>query len=110
MSAQTYRSPALIFTTTSNTTISPAVGAKATGWNVGIRQQIVQYDANGGTNPDLRITSPHAPLNPAPYPTSVALRNGFDPWAHSPLTSPTAPLSTFQVPGDPDPDSATVVE
>jgi hypothetical protein len=80
-------------------------------WNVGVWQQIVQYDANSGMNPVLRITLPQAaPLNPAPYSTPVKLRNGFDPWAHSPLTSPTAPLSTFQVPGDPDPDSATVVE
>jgi hypothetical protein len=93
MSAQTYRSPALIFTTTSNTTISPAVPPQASAWKVQLFQQIVQYDVNGGTNPDLRITSPHAPLNPAPYPTSVALRNGFDPWAHSPLTSPPPPAA-----------------
>jgi len=86
------------------------VGAQATTWNVGVWQQIVQYDANGGTNPNLRITVPPMPLNPAPYATSVALLNGFDPWAHSPLTSPTAPLSNFEVPGDPDPDSATPVE
>jgi hypothetical protein len=111
MSAQKYPSPALIFTTTSNTTISPAVPAQATAWNVGLWQQIVQYDANSSkTNPVLRITSPQAPLNPGLYPTPIALRNGFDPWPHSPLTSPTASLSTFQVPGDPDPDSATVVE
>jgi hypothetical protein len=108
MSAQMYPSPALIFTTTSNTTISPVVIAQATTWTVGLWQQIVQYDANSSMiNPVLRITSPQAPLTPA---TPIAPRNGFDPWPHSPLTSPTAPLSTFQVPGDPDPDSATVVQ
>jgi len=110
MSAQKYPSPALVFTTTSNTTISPAVSAQGTTSNVGIWQQIVQYDANSGMNPILRITLPQPPLNPAPYATPVKLRNGFDPWPHSPLTSPMAPLSNFQVPGDPDPDSATVVE
>jgi hypothetical protein len=110
VSVQLVPSPALVFTTTSNTTLSSAVGAQATARNVGVWQQIVEYDANGGSNPNLRIMVPQMPFNPAPYSTPVKLRNGFDPWAHSPLTSPTAPLSTFQVPGDPDPDSATVVE
>jgi hypothetical protein len=78
---------------------------------VAVWQQQVLYDANGGTNPNLSL-GPAVCLTPtlctpsAPIPVTTAP----GPWPVSPLTFPTTPPSALIVPGDPDPDSATVVE
>ena len=70
--------PLVMFTTTSNTTISQPVVTTATGSGVAVWQQIVEYDANSATpsNPTLRIASP-ACLNPSVYPTPSSTFSSF---------------------------------
>jgi hypothetical protein len=56
--------PAVLFITTSNTGISQKpqqVVDQATTWDVAVWQQIVYYDANGGTNPNLSLGNPTNP-------------------------------------------------
>ena len=87
--------PAVIFTTTSNTTMSPGVVTQATAWGVGVWQQTVYYDANSATpnNPDLHLGKP-ACLNPALYPTlSLYWISPGLPWPDNPLTWPTVTRS-----------------
>jgi hypothetical protein len=105
---QTPPPPALIFTSTSNTIIGADVVAQATLWSVAVWQQKVYYDANSATpnNPNLRIMAAQC-LNKPLYGPSWVFGSAVFPV--SPLTSPTAPPSSVIVPGDPDPDSATVV-
>jgi hypothetical protein len=105
--------PVVVFTTTSNTTISAAnVNPQASAWGVGVWQQIVSYDANSDpNNPDLYIqTTDMIVVNPEVYLPSVVdttsslvrFLNALTPWRHGPLTSPTTPLTDLDVPGDPD--------
>jgi hypothetical protein len=99
--------PAVVFTTTSNTEISPSVAAKATSWGVGVWQRKVEYDANSTTpnNPPLRI-QPVQCLTPSLYPPQSAywLDPTVLPWPTNPLTWPSdAEQSSVVVPGDPDP-------
>jgi hypothetical protein len=93
--------PALIFTTTGNTTISPSVVQRATQVGVAIWQQIVCYDANTPqNNPDLYIELAQAMNENDVYPTALALPNLIT-GLPSTLTSPRTP--PMPVPGDPDP-------
>ena len=95
--------PAVVFTTTGNTTIAQSMLADATVAGVAIWQQIVEYDTTSANpnNPDLYIEIA-LPLNQSVYGTaSVAPNPGA--WPHSPLTSPTLPNSAVVVAGDPDP-------
>jgi hypothetical protein len=99
--------PVVVFTTTSNTTISPSVGAEATALGVGVWQQRVMYDANTNPdNPDLYIDLPPEEINPDVYlPTVIdtSLTGRLSTWPHSPLTSPKTPATNLVVQGDPDP-------
>jgi hypothetical protein len=94
--------PVVVFTTTSNTTISAAVGVRATALGVGVFQEIVSYDANTNPdNPDLYIEEPQA-INPDLYlPYTVGAP--WVSWPHSPLTSPKTPATALIVQYDPDP-------
>jgi hypothetical protein len=97
--------PELVFTTTANTAIGPSMVTYANGRGVAIWQQKVYYDANSSKqNPDLYIQTAQC-VNPTIYPTPIVWARTYP---HSPLTSPTTPLTDLIVPNDPDPDSATV--
>ena len=98
--------PVVVFTTTSNTTMSPMVAPKATALGVGIWQQTVLYDTNSNpSNPDLYIKEPPEQINPDVYPVVIqpTFKALLSPWRHGPLTSPTTPATDLIVPGDPDP-------
>jgi hypothetical protein len=104
--------PAVIFTTTSNTTVStdgttsvPGVVAQATTWGVAVWQEIVYYDANSATpnNPNLHLGKAVC-LNSTVYTTlsSYVLYPGL-PWQDHPLTWTTVQeQNSVDVPGDPD--------
>jgi hypothetical protein len=102
--------PAVIFITTSNTTVSPAVVAQAITWGVAVWQQNVQYNANSATlsDPYLRI-GPSTCLTPSLYPTGALLQLAWldpqvSPWPQNPLTWVTVPeQQSIVVSGDPDP-------
>jgi hypothetical protein len=93
--------PALVFTTTGNTTLGSDVSTNGTQYGVGIWQQLVYVDATNPNdpNPDLYLWDTVC-LNPMIYGVSSAqplTRSG----AHSKLTAPTMQLTP--IPGDPDP-------
>jgi hypothetical protein len=89
--------PALVFTTTGNTTLGPDVPSTGTQTGVGIWQQLVYEDQND-PNPELYLWDTDC-LNPMVYgvPMSKLPRSG----AHSKLTAPMVQLTP--IPGDPDP-------
>jgi hypothetical protein len=93
--------PALVFTTTGNTTLGPDIAAKGTQYGVAIWQQFVLEDATiqNDPNPDLYLDETVC-LNPMIYGLPMVQpvpRSG----AHSKLTAPTVQLTP--IPGDPDP-------
>ncbi len=103
--------PAVVFITTGGTTISttgstssPGVVAQATAWGVGVWQRKVYYDAHSAdpNNPDLRLEDATC-LTPTLYGAWSSYKVNTGPWAVSPLTSLTIPLTSVAVPGDPDP-------
>jgi hypothetical protein len=99
--------PAVVFTTTSNTIITPSVATEAIKLGVGVWQQVVSYDANSPTpnNPRLRIENPTC-LTPILYPpvSFTWIDPKLLPWPTNPLTWPTdAEQASVVVPGDPDP-------
>jgi hypothetical protein len=105
--------PAVIFTTTSNTTISQSVLDQASMWGVAVWQRKVFYDANSATpnNPLLHL-GPATCLNPMVYPGSTTTAPAawvfwLDPgasWTDNPLTWVTdSEQDSAVVPGDPDP-------
>jgi hypothetical protein len=106
--------PAVFFITTSNTAISTTplqVVDQATMWKVAVWQQIVYYDANGGTNPNLSVGDPTSPsptcLNDSVYgPVKYTIWPG--PGPQNPLTWATD-QEQDAVGAVPDPDSPAVV-
>jgi hypothetical protein len=104
--------PAVIFTTTSNTSVSttgttsvPGVVAQADAWGVGVWQEMVYYDSTSATpdNPLLHLGDAVC-LNPNLYPTlSLTWLYPGLPWQDNPLTWPTdQERNSVDVPGDPD--------
>jgi hypothetical protein len=105
--------PAVIFITTSNTTVSTGVVTQALMWNVAVWQLKVFYDANSATpnDPLLQIGSAKC-LTPTLYPASstpgtlaslFVLDTDASSWPDYPLTWPTvAEQNSVVVPGDPD--------
>jgi hypothetical protein len=93
--------PALVFTTTGNTTLGSDVPSTGTQYTVAIWQQLVYEDATipNDPNPDLYLWDTVC-LNPMVYGVTTVQsvkRSG----AHSKLTAPTVQLTP--IPGDPDP-------
>jgi hypothetical protein len=107
--ADDHAPPAVIFTTTSNTTVTQGVVTQANAWGVGVWQRMVEYDANSATpnNPLLRI-GPSTCLNSSLYPPEKLfwLDPGL-PWPTNPLTWPTD-AEQDAVDAVPDPDSPAV--
>jgi hypothetical protein len=118
--AGTHAPPAVFFITTSNTAISQSpqqVVDQATMWKVAVWQQIVYYDANGGTNPNLSVGNPMAPdatcLNPSVY-SPYTPPKGYTIWPGSrpqnPLTWATTPeQDAVGAVAEPAPDSPAMV-
>jgi hypothetical protein len=98
--------PAVIFTTTSNTSISQGVLTQAIALGVGVWQRKVFYDVNSATptNPLLHL-GPATCLTPSVYPpVSLTWLDPGVPWPDNLLTWPTVPeQNSVVVPGDPDP-------
>jgi hypothetical protein len=109
--------PAVFFITTSNTTISTTpqqVKDQATMWNVAVWQQIVYYDANGGTNPNLSVGNPTNPnptcLDPAVYGSVSSYTIWPGPGPQSPLTwATTQEQDAVGAVAEPAPDSPAMV-
>jgi hypothetical protein len=110
--------PAVFFITTSNTAISMTplqVVDQATTWGVAVWQQIVYYDANGGTNPNLSLGDPTNPqptcLNDSVYGSYAASYTIWPgPGPQNPLTWATvAEQDAVGAVPEPAPDSPAVV-
>jgi hypothetical protein len=102
---QPHPPPAVYFTTTDNTAVSPGVVTKATGWTVAVWQRTVLYDANSANpnNPDLSL-GPEKCLNPTLYAGWMASWIVPGPFPSHPLTWATLEeQASVVVPGDPDP-------
>jgi hypothetical protein len=105
--AGSHAPPAVFFTTTSNTIVTQPVVDQGTMWGVGVWQQKVYYDANGGTNPNLSLGDPMSPiptcLNPRLYPP-MSYTIWPSPGSQNPLTWTTVQEqdSVGNVAGDPD--------
>jgi hypothetical protein len=115
--AGTHAPPAVFFITTSNTTISQTpqqVVPQATTWGVAVWQQIVYYDANGGTNPNLSLGNPTSPkptcLNPQVYGSVSSYTIWPGPGPQNPLTWATvAEQDAVGAVPEPAPDSPAMV-
>ena len=97
--------PAVYFTTTANTTVSPGVVAQGTKWKVGVWQRKALYDANSANpnDPDLSLGD-QVCLNPNLYAGWVASWIAPGPFPSNPLTWPTdQDQASVVVQGDPDP-------
>ena len=97
--------PAVFFTTTGNTTVSPGVVTKGTAWSVAVWQQQVLYDANSANpnNPNLSLGD-EVCLNPGLYTGWAASWIAPGPFPSNPLTWPTdQEQASVVVGGDPDP-------
>jgi hypothetical protein len=102
---QMHPPPAVFFTTTGNTTVSPDVVAKGTDWGVAVWQQQVLYDANSANpnNPNLSLGD-EVCLNPGLYAGWAASWIAPGPFPSTPLTWPTdQEQASVVVGGDPDP-------
>jgi hypothetical protein len=97
--------PAVFFTTTGNTTVSPSVVTLGNDWKVAVWQAKVLYDANSATPNDPNLTiGDEVCLNPDLYAGWAASWIAPGPFPSNPLTWATVEeQASVVVPGDPDP-------